>query len=91
MIKPELLDRWKIKNSEDLYGIKTWGASYFEINDKGEVSVTPFADKPDVSVSLVDIIKGIKERGLDAPVLLRFENLLDSQLTFLNESFNAAI
>jgi arginine decarboxylase len=91
MIKPELLDRWKLKNSEDLYGIKAWGASYFTINEKGEVAVTPFVNNPSVSVSLIDIIKGIKERGMDAPVLLRFENLLDSQITLLNESFRKAI
>ncbi len=36
------------------------------------------------SVSLMEIAAGIKERGLDMPVLLRIENLLDAQITYLN-------
>ena len=91
MIKKEILDRWTVKKSEELYGIKNWGAGYFNINTPGEVTVSPFGDKSDVSISLMDIISGIKERGLDMPVLLRFENLLDAQISNINESFRKAM
>jgi len=91
MIKKEILDRWTVKKSEELYGIKNWGAGYFDINTSGEVTVSPFGDKADVSISLMDIISGIKERGLDMPVLLRFENLLDAQISNINESFRKAM
>ena len=43
------------------------------------------------AVSLIDIISGVRERGLDMPVLLRFENLLDSQISYLNNSFREAM
>ena len=49
------------------------------------VSVTQ--DGKRVSVSLTDIIAGMQQRGLQMPVLLRIENLLDSQITLLNETF----
>lgn len=91
MIKKEILDRWTPEKSEELYGIKNWGAGYYNINSTGEVTVSPFGDTSDVSVSLIDIISGIKERGLDMPVLLRFENLLDAQITNINESFRKAM
>lgn len=91
MNKAELLGRWTKEKSEELYGIKNWSASYFSISDKGEVLVNPFKDNPSVSISIMDIISGICERGLDMPVLLRFENLLDSQISYLNNSFNKAI
>jgi arginine decarboxylase len=91
MIKKEILDRWTAKKSEELYGIRNWGAGYFNINDTGEVTVSPFGDRSDVEISLMEIISGIKERGMDMPVLLRFENLLDAQITLLNESFKKAI
>lgn len=91
MIKKVILDRWTPEKSEELYGIKNWGAGYYNINSTGEVTVSPFADNPDVSVSLTDIISGIKERGLDMPVLLRFENLLDAQISNINESFRKAM
>ncbi len=91
MNKTDLLDRWTKEKSEELYGINNWGAGYFAISDKGEVLVNPFKDSDKGSISIMDIISGIRERGLDMPVLLRFENLLDSQISFLNNSFAEAM
>lgn len=91
MNKTELLGRWTKEKSEELYGIKNWGAGYFSISDTGEVLVNPYKEDESVAISLMDIISGVRERGLDMPVLLRFENLLDSQISFLNNSFGEAM
>ena len=92
MNRVELLGRWTKEKSEELYGVKSWGGGYFSISEKGEMQVNPFCDDtPDASVSLMDIISGVRDRGLDMPVLLRFENLLDAQISLLNNSFNDAI
>lgn len=91
MNKTELLGRWTKEKSEELYGIKNWGAGYFSISDKGEVIVSPYKNNNTTAISLMDIISGVRERGLDMPVLLRFENLLDSQISYLNNSFNEAM
>ena len=91
MSKPEPLNRWTIDKSDELYGIRNWGAGYFSISGKGEVMVNPFKDKPAAAVSLMEIISGIRDRGMEMPVLLRFENILDSQLSYLNESFADAM
>lgn len=87
MGKSEVLDRWTRQKSEELYGIRNWGAGYFSISSKGEVLVNPYKSKSESAISLMDITSGILARGLDMPVLLRFENLLDSQISFLNTSF----
>ena len=42
-------------------------------------------------MSLLDIIAGMCERGLQMPVLLRIENILDAQVSLLNESFGRAM
>ncbi len=86
-----LLDRWTKEKSEELYGIKNWGAGYFSISDKGEVMVNPYPGNDKAAVSIMDIISGIRERGLDMPVLLRFENLLDTQISYLNNTFREAM
>ncbi|QSX08846.1 biosynthetic arginine decarboxylase [Alkalibacter rhizosphaerae] len=91
MNKTELLGRWTKEKSEELYGIKNWGAGYFSISDNGEVLVNPYRNNKESSISFMDMISGIRERGLDMPVLLRFENLLDAQISFLNESFLKAM
>ena len=91
MDKPDLLGRWTREKSEELYGTRNWGAGYFSISKKGEVVVNPSKNGPETTVSLMDIISGIRDRGMEMPVLLRFENLLDSQISLLNNSFGDAM
>ena len=89
-VKKEMLDRWKLDDSAELYGIRNWGSGYFDISEGGDIIVTPFSDKS-IAVSIKDIINGILERGMDMPVLLRIENLLDAQIEHLHKSFASAI
>ncbi len=91
MNKAELLGRWTKEKSEELYGVKNWSAGYFSISDKGEVMVHPNKNNKAPAVSLMDIVSGVRERGLDMPVLLRLENLLDSQIAYINDSFSKAM
>jgi arginine decarboxylase len=87
----ETLERWTVENSADMYGIKNWGIDYFDISENGDVVYTPGAKFQNKKISLMDIVSGIKARGLGMPVLLRISNILDSQITYLNECFNNAI
>jgi len=88
----DTLERWTADKSADLYGINSWGAGYFSISEKGEVVVAPSKNAgKEISISLMDVISGIKARGLDMPVLLRIENILDSQIRIIHETFGAAI
>jgi arginine decarboxylase len=83
---------WSADLSADLYGINNWGAGYFGVSAKGEVTVAAEAkDGTSHKVSMIDLVNEIKERGMDMPVLLRFENLLAQQIIKLNEAFNRAI
>ncbi|WP_207061424.1 biosynthetic arginine decarboxylase [Motiliproteus sp. SC1-56] len=87
----QLLDPWSPEQSADLYGIKEWGAGYFSLNADGEVTVSAPGAEGDITVSLMEIVSGIRQRGLPLPAILRIENLLDAQIVRLNEAFNSAI
>lgn len=82
---------WTAAHSADLYGVNDWGAGYFGVSAKGDITVTAHDLKDDSSVSLLDIVNEIRARGMDTPVLVRFENLLAQQITQLNEAFRTAI
>ncbi|GAA0810865.1 biosynthetic arginine decarboxylase [Colwellia asteriadis] len=91
---------WSVQDSADLYSIDQWGVGYFSIADNGEVHVnnptsanrsTDTTTLNNTSVSLVDIVQGMKERGLEMPAILRIENLLDQRIKELNEAFLRAI
>jgi arginine decarboxylase len=82
---------WDVNDSAKLYAINEWGAGYFSISDKGEAQVCVNSEQGKVAVSIVDIIDGMKERGLEMPSVLRIENLLDQRIKELNEAFINAI
>lgn len=84
---------WSVEDSAKLYGVRDWGAGYFDLNDKGEVVVkAPISGQSErVHVAIPEVIEGMRERGLDMPAILRIENLLDDRIKSLNEAFARAI
>lgn len=90
-LKPNALERWTYKDSAELYGIHDWSAGYFDVSEKGEVVVRPHGPSSPSSVSLMDVVAGLKARGLTMPVLLRFGDVLESRLALLNETFQKAM
>ena len=88
--KNRALQQWRVEDSIELYGIRNWGAGYFNVNDKGDVVICP--DGPEgPQIAITEIIAGLQERGYDMPVLLRVENILDSRISSLHKAFRKAI
>lgn len=85
------LDRWTTEEARELYGINAWGRDYFDISETGEAQVYLRDGDKTRPVSLAGVIADLNERGIQAPILLRFKDLLDSQITKLNESFRNAM
>lgn len=71
-MKTETLTRWTVDKSEELYGVRNWGAGYFSIARNGDVLVRPFGERNPVEISMMEIVAGLKDRGLAMPVLIRF-------------------
>ncbi|SDK55628.1 biosynthetic arginine decarboxylase [Microbulbifer yueqingensis] len=91
-MKQQQVKDWTCEDSAELYGIRNWGAGYFDLNDSGEITVkVPAGDGETRAVSMMEIAQGAMERGLGMPLLLRIENLLDAQVALINESFGRAI
>ncbi len=82
---------WTSADAAALYRIGDWGNGYFGISASGEATVRVPFPEGEVEVSLWQILAGIRQRGLRLPLLLRIENLLDSQIARLNEGFRSAI
>nr|WP_077071667.1 biosynthetic arginine decarboxylase [Mailhella massiliensis] len=91
MAKKKSMQKWTVEDSVDLYGIRNWSSGYFDISSKGEVVIRPFGREGGPEVSVLEIIHELKARGYDLPVLLRIENILDSQISLLHQTFRSAI
>ncbi len=82
---------WSVGDSIDLYGVDRWGLGYFDVSADGEVEVCLENENKGTKISLLDIISGLKERGLEMPVLLRIGDILNFRIRHLHESFNKFI
>jgi arginine decarboxylase len=91
MVKDGVIERWTPAKSAELYGIGNWGSEYFDISETGEVLVYPRGKAQKTAVSFMDIVRGLRARGMDMPVLIRFSDILDTRIERLNESFRKAI
>ncbi|MGI1679219.1 MAG: biosynthetic arginine decarboxylase [Cellvibrionaceae bacterium] len=84
-------EEWSAQSSAEMYGVREWGAGYFDINDGGDAEVVVSFGEKKVKVPLIDIVKGMQDRGMEMPVVLRIENLLDHRISLLNDAFANAI
>jgi arginine decarboxylase len=71
------------------YGVDEWGAGYFAIGPAGHLLVCPFGDHR--SADLMDIVQRSAALGLTPPLLLRFPQILHTQLRRLYACFDHAI
>ena len=82
------MKKWTIEDSEELYNIKGWGTSYFGINEKGHVYVSPV--KSDVKIDLREVMDDLALRDVTPPVLLRFPDILDNRIEKMASCYEKA-
>ncbi|HEY8519890.1 MAG TPA: biosynthetic arginine decarboxylase [Gammaproteobacteria bacterium] len=81
---------WSIQDSVDLYRISSWGDPYFVVNAQGHMAVRAL-DEHDTTMDMVAIVEELHRRGVQFPVLLRFQDVLRAQVRRINEAFRTAI
>ncbi|MBD3335487.1 MAG: biosynthetic arginine decarboxylase, partial [Candidatus Eisenbacteria bacterium] len=75
-----------IRRMRALYGTDNWGQGYFDINRSGRLVVLPDLDETEADVW--EIYHEARRRGLNPPLLLRFPQILDNQVSRLYEAFD---
>lgn len=79
-----------IEQTVETYGIENWGAGYFDVNRKGNLVVRP-TEGDARSADLREIIEDLNRRGITAPILLRFPQLVAAQVRKLQRAFSKSI
>ena len=82
------MKKWTIEDSKELYNINGWGVSYFGINDKGDVYVSPC--KNNAQIDLKEVMDELALRDVTPPVLLRFPDILDNRIEKTASCFQQA-
>ncbi len=81
---------WQVQDATELYRISSWGDPFFFANDKGHMAVRAL-DEAGTTIDVVDVVNELRRRGVQFPVLLRFQDVLRAQVRRVNEAFRSAI
>jgi arginine decarboxylase len=82
---------WTVDDARELYMVERWGGGYFGIDDSGKLTVAPLQARGR-NIAIADVVEAaVKEEGLKAPLIIRFQDMLHHRVRVLNEAFNRAI
>jgi arginine decarboxylase len=81
---------WTIEDARSIYELDKWAAPYYDVTSRGHVAVRPCYGA-ETEIDIHDVVEEIKRRGIQLPVLIRFQDLLRRRVIELNESFRTAI
>ncbi|MGE0759505.1 MAG: arginine decarboxylase, partial [Pirellulaceae bacterium] len=86
----EAVDVWTVQDALEQYDVEKWGKGYFSISPTGNLLVHPGRD-PKSCIDLKQLIDRLQIRGLDLPILLRFNGILKDRLKEIHTAFSSAI
>lgn len=74
---------------DHMYDIRRWGEGYFDVNSQGHVVVKP--GRQTLEGDLFELVKSLVERGIEAPIVIRFDSIIRDRIRYLNAAFQSAI
>jgi arginine decarboxylase len=81
---------WTIDDARALYNVEGWGIGYFDINQKGHVTVHP-TKEPERGLDLYELATDLQAQGVGLPILLRFPDIIRTRIETLVERFATAM
>ena len=75
------------KIAEENYHLTSWGRGFFTVNKKGNLCVLPSLDENGPQIDIHEIIQEMETKGITLPCVIRFHDILRSQVVDLNEKF----
>lgn len=85
------MSNWNLSEADKLYGVSRWGAGYFRIGENGNLQVTPDLSNKDMQIDMMSVVEEIRQEGIQFPVVIRFHDVLRSQVANLNKIFRQTI
>ena len=80
----------RFEDAAAIYGIPNWGKGFFHVSEEGELFVRPTREAHR-AVALKQIVDEVALRGITAPMVIRFPQILSESVRSLNDAFARAI
>lgn len=79
----------KLSIGQEYYRIQNWGDHYFSVNAQGHVVVKANGDQTEGD--LFHLVQSLAQRGIEPPILIRFNGIIRDRIHRLQAAFSAAI
>ena len=83
--------KWSVEKSEELYRVSRWSDGYFHVGNNGHLFMTPSGQNSSDGIDILSVIEEAKSNNVEFPMVLRFHDILRSQVAVLNNTFNEVI
>lgn len=80
-----------LQRIQQVYGVENWSAGYFDINGRGHIVVRPRREDPRYADLKTVVDQLLAQHNLQLPLILRFPQILESQLDRLASAYQSAI
>ena len=88
----DAIESWTTSDANDIYQISRWGEEYFSISERGDLCVNPHKGmKGGPVINMMEVIEEMKNKNIAFPAVIRFHDILRSQVVDLNKTFRALI
>lgn len=79
----------KLNIAHEYYRLPSWGEPYFSVNDQGHIKVK--ANRKQGEGDLFNLVQSLAQRGIDPPILIRFNGIISDRIHRLQSAFESAI
>ncbi|HLG18807.1 MAG TPA: biosynthetic arginine decarboxylase [Bdellovibrionota bacterium] len=84
------MDGFNVEDALNLYGVDLWGAGYFGASEEGRLEVLP-TKNDGRRIEILKVVEELRKSRIGTPLLLRFPQILESQVQALTGAFQKAI
>lgn len=85
-----MTQKWTLQDSAELYQVPYWGKPFFGINARGHLTCTPKGPGGG-EIDFKELVDDLCRRGIEPPILLRFNEILESQVLHIANAFRSSI
>lgn len=82
--------KWSIQDSVEHYLIHHWGSPYFSVNQQGNMVFSPEGGRRG-QIDFKELVDDLCRRGIQAPILIRFNDILKHRVGEVYNAFASAI
>jgi arginine decarboxylase len=87
----DAIKEWTTKDADEIYQISRWGEGYFSASEKGDLCMNPTRTDGGPVINMMEVVEEMKNKNISFPAVIRFHDILRSQVAILNKTFRATI